>query len=117
MLRVHFPPHHIPPALDRRVVVELRQLWRGQYFGELGTITKTVRSASVISMTQCDCLLLSKVDCFRLAMDSGDVADRMTFMARQVSERSDAQHEMFSELSGISIDRGYSPISHQILSK
>jgi hypothetical protein len=31
-----------------QVILELREMWRGQYFGELSIINKTTRTASVV---------------------------------------------------------------------
>ena len=33
----------------KKVMVELREMWRGQYFGELAIINKATRTASVVS--------------------------------------------------------------------
>eukprot|EP00281_Chroomonas_sp_CCMP1168_P031308 CAMPEP_0206243178 /NCGR_PEP_ID=MMETSP0047_2-20121206/17469_1 /ASSEMBLY_ACC=CAM_ASM_000192 /TAXON_ID=195065 /ORGANISM="Chroomonas mesostigmatica_cf, Strain CCMP1168" /LENGTH=81 /DNA_ID=CAMNT_0053668281 /DNA_START=51 /DNA_END=296 /DNA_ORIENTATION=- len=35
-------------------------------------------------MTQVDCLVLSKIDCFRLGFDGGEVAERMAKVAEQM---------------------------------
>ena len=39
-------------------MVELREMWRGQYFGELAIINKTPRTASVVSKTPVTLLVL-----------------------------------------------------------
>ena len=43
---------------SKKVIVELREMWRGQYFGELAIINKTPRTASVVSKTPVALLVL-----------------------------------------------------------
>ena len=58
----------------KKVMLELRDLWRGQYFGELSIINKTTRTASVVSKSSCRLLVLPKLIFQRLGLDQGEGA-------------------------------------------
>ena len=49
----------------RSLVVELRQMWKGSYFGELSLLNKAPKSASVIAMTPVQVFVMSKIIFFR----------------------------------------------------
>mmetsp|Transcript_41202 Transcript_41202/g.64377 ORF Transcript_41202/g.64377 Transcript_41202/m.64377 type:complete len:683 (-) Transcript_41202:757-2805(-) len=49
----------------RSLIVEIRKLWRGSFFGELSLINKEPKTASVIASTAVEVLSLSKMDFFR----------------------------------------------------
>ena len=46
---------------SKKVIVELREMWRGQYFGEMAIINKAPRTASVVSKTPVAPLVLSLI--------------------------------------------------------
>ena len=56
---------HTSDADMRSLVVELRHLWRGAYFGELSIVNKVPKSASVIAMTPVQVMVLSKIEFYR----------------------------------------------------
>ena len=58
----------------KKVMLELREMWRGQYFGELSIINKTTRTASVVSKSSCRLLVLPKLIFQRLGLDQGEGA-------------------------------------------
>jgi hypothetical protein len=49
----------------RSLVVELRQMWKGSYFGELSLLNKAPKSASVIAATPVQVFVMSKINFFR----------------------------------------------------
>ena len=49
----------------RSLVVELRQVWKCSYFGELSLLNKAPKSASVIAMTPVQVFVMSKIIFFR----------------------------------------------------
>ena len=61
----------------KKVFLELREMWRGQYFGELSIINKTFRTASVISKTTCRLLVVPKLMFQRLGLDQGEGAEQL----------------------------------------
>ena len=69
----HNPPQKEQTAAQRKelekntrsLVVELRQMWKGSYFGELSLLNKTPKSASVIAMTPVQVFVMSKINFFR----------------------------------------------------
>ena len=48
------------------IMVELRELWRGSFFGEMSIMLKHPRSASVVAGSCCELLVMSKIDFFRV---------------------------------------------------
>jgi hypothetical protein len=58
----------------KKVFIQLREMWRGQYFGELAIINKTTRTASVVTNSSCRLLVLSKFLFQKLGLDNGEGA-------------------------------------------
>jgi CRP-like cAMP-binding protein len=48
------------------IMVDVRELYRGCHFGEISLINKVPRSASIVSGSQCQLLVMSKIDFFRV---------------------------------------------------
>ena len=71
----HFSEDELDGA--KKVFLELREMWRGQYFGELSIINKTFRTASVVSKSSCKLLVVSKLMFQRLGLDHGDGAEQL----------------------------------------
>eukprot|EP00293_Proteomonas_sulcata_P010031 CAMPEP_0184308956 /NCGR_PEP_ID=MMETSP1049-20130417/17272_1 /TAXON_ID=77928 /ORGANISM="Proteomonas sulcata, Strain CCMP704" /LENGTH=207 /DNA_ID=CAMNT_0026621745 /DNA_START=45 /DNA_END=668 /DNA_ORIENTATION=+ len=59
---------------SKKVFLELRELWRGQIFGELGIINKSVRTANVVTKGPVEVLVMSKIHFWKFGLDSGDGA-------------------------------------------
>ena len=48
------------------IMVDVRELYRGCHFGEISLINKAPRSASIVSGSQCQLLVMSKIDFYRV---------------------------------------------------
>jgi glucose-6-phosphate 1-dehydrogenase len=61
----------------------LRTLKDGDFFGEIGLLMATPRTATVVARTQCDLFTLRKADFSRILRDHRQFADTMTTVARE----------------------------------
>jgi len=69
-------------VLDKRGKV-LRTLKDGDFFGEVGLLLATPRTATVVARTQCDLFVLRKADFRRILRDHQQFAETMTTVARE----------------------------------
>lgn len=75
--------------------VNLNYMQDGDYFGELSLLDGQPRSASVITLTECEVLLLSKASVQRLMQEYPDFALLMiTELTRRVRELTDSVKDM-----------------------
>jgi len=58
-------------------------LTTGEYFGELGILSRTARVANVISITECQLLVLEARDLNRLLEDNPVLADELKELAKR----------------------------------
>ena len=61
----------------------LKKLGDGEYFGELGLLLATPRTASVVATSQCDLFVLEKSDFGRILQDNPQFADAVSKLAKE----------------------------------
>ena len=61
----------------------VRTLKDGDFFGEIGLLMSTPRTATVVAKTQCDLFVLKRADFSRILRDHPQFADRMITVAKE----------------------------------
>jgi glucose-6-phosphate 1-dehydrogenase len=61
----------------------VKTLKDGDFFGEIGLLMSTPRTATVVAKTQCDLFLLKRADFSRILRDHRQFADTMTTVAKE----------------------------------
>ncbi|HVS31186.1 MAG TPA: glucose-6-phosphate dehydrogenase [Thermoanaerobaculia bacterium] len=61
----------------------VRTLKDGDFFGEIGLLMSTPRTATVVAKTQCDLFVLKRADFSRILRDHRQFADTMTTVAKE----------------------------------
>lgn len=74
---------------SKKVILELREMWRGQFFGEQGIINKSINTATVVSSSAVQLLVLTKLDFCRLQQDTGEGAEELMKAREELGYRND----------------------------
>ena len=61
----------------------IKHLAEGEYFGEIGLLLTTARTASVVAASQCDLFVLEKSDFNRILQDNPQFADAIAVLAKE----------------------------------
>ena len=61
----------------------LKHLYDGEYFGEIGLILTSPRTANVVATGQCDLFILEKSDFKRIMQDNPQFAEALCTLAKE----------------------------------